>query len=121
MVDRLADVDQHQQFVDPSATFCDTEPVEPALQIEQFAAGLLGVERGVLQRDADAQTNHVGLVAHVEAGDGRRARRRQQQRRQHPHCGALPGTVGPEEAVDLAFGNIEIDSHPPPPCRRIDG
>ena len=50
------------------------------------------------------------LSRDVETGNRRRARGRQQQRRQHANRCALAGTVGPEEAVDLTLGDFEIDA-----------
>ena len=51
----------------------------------------------------------AGLDPDVEAGDGRTPAAGRQQRAQHPHGGRLAGAVGAEEAVDLAFGDLEID------------
>ena len=108
-IDRLADVDQHQQFGDPLRRRSADEPVEPALQVEQFATGLLGIERRLLQGDTDAQADHVGPSPTSKPATVA-VPRRQQQRRQHAHGGALPGAVRAEEAIDLASGNVEIDA-----------
>ena len=46
-------------------------------------------------------------VREVLAVDGRRSRRRAVEAEDHPHRGRLAGTVRPEEAGDLAVGDIE--------------
>ena len=72
-VERVADVDQLAELVDAAGRPRAAEQaVEPALQAQQLGAGLLGVERRLLQRDADAQ-------AHLA-----RARRRRRSRRPSP-------------------------------------
>ena len=110
-IDRLADVDQHEQFVDASASLAGAEPVEAALQIEQFAAGLLRIQRGVLQGDTDAQADHVGAVratsnpATVAVPDDGSSSVVSMRT-----VVLLPGAVRAEEAVDLAGGDVEIDA-----------
>ena len=44
------------------------------------------------------------------AGHAGAAAGRPQQRRQHPHGGRLAGAVRPEEGVDLALGDLEVDA-----------
>ena len=48
------------------------------------------------------------LAAEVGPGDRRLARRRRQERRQHPQGGRLAGPVGAEEAEDLARADGEV-------------
>jgi hypothetical protein len=68
------------------------------------------VERRLLERRADVAA-HVGAVGgDVEAGDGGAPGGGRQQRREHVHGGRLARAVGPEEAVDLAGGDLEVDA-----------
>ena len=78
------------------------QAVETPLQTEQLAAGLAVVERRLLQRDADAQPDRLGIAS----------RRRTRPRRARPALGRssvhstrisgrLPGAVRSEEPVDL--------------------
>src|SRR6266567_1153229 len=66
-----------------------------------LSSGEERVERGLLQRGADRRSHLRPLLGHVEAGHGRTARCRRQQRRQHVHRRRLTGAVRTEEAVDL--------------------
>ena len=86
------------------------QAVQPTLQIEQLAAGLLAVERGLLQRHTDAQAHLLGVAGDVEPGDAGGAAGGAQQGGEHAHGGALAGAVGPEEAVDLAGAHREVDT-----------
>ena len=86
------------------------EAVELTLEAEQLEAGLLGVERDVLQGDADAQPHGLLLRGDVVAGhDGLPAGRRE-QRAEHLHGGGLPGPVGAEQAVDLTAVDGEVEA-----------
>jgi len=49
------------------------------------------------------------LLEDVKAGDRSGAGRGRKKTRQHAHGGGLAGAVGPEEADDLAFVNLEGD------------
>ena len=46
---------------DPLLDLVGVQPVEAALEVQQLAAGLPLVQRGLLQRDADVQAHAVGL------------------------------------------------------------
>ena len=74
-VERVADVDEASEVGDAPVDLVRTQPVQPALQAEELATGLPLVERGLLQRDADAQPYLLGLSGDVVAGDGRDVRR----------------------------------------------
>jgi len=75
-----------------------------------LAPGQVRVEGDVLQRRADRGA-HVGALADdVVAADRRMPRRRRQQCGEHQHGGGLAGAVRPEEAVDLAGGDPEVDA-----------
>lgn len=45
----------------------------------------------------------------VEAGDAGPSRRWTEQRGEHPDGGGLAGSVGPQEAEDLALAHREVD------------
>ena len=55
------EVDQLTELVDAPAGVGARQAVEPALQQEQLGSGLARVERGFLQRGADAQAHRAGL------------------------------------------------------------
>ncbi len=62
LAERVADVDEVGQLVEALLDLGLVEAVEAALQPEQLDAGLLRVEGGVLEGDADAQAHLVGLA-----------------------------------------------------------
>ena len=68
-LERIAEVDQLAQLVDPPLRVGARQAVEPALEQEELGTRLARVERRLLQRDADAEAHRVGLVDDVEAGD----------------------------------------------------
>jgi hypothetical protein len=83
--------------------------VERRLHLHVLAAGEERVERGLLEGGADRGT-HLGALAHdVVAGDACGAGCGRQQRREHVHRGGLAGPVWPEEAVDLARRDLQVD------------
>ena len=57
-----------------------------------------------------ARRTSAASVDDVVAGHPGAAAGRAQQRGQHPHRGRLAGAVGPEEGVDLALGDLEVDA-----------
>ena len=99
------------ELVEPLLDLACGQAVEPALQAQQLEPGLLRVEGGVLQRDADAEPHLAAArcATSKPATDGPPAGRRE-QRAQHPHGGRLPGAVRAEEAVDLAAVDVEVDA-----------
>ena len=80
------------------------------LQHEVLAPGEDRVERGLLQRGADRGAHLRALADDVVAADARASAGRRQQRRQHQHGRRLAGAVGPEEAVDLAGRDRQVDA-----------
>ena len=74
-----------------------------------LASGEQQVERGLLQRGPDRRTDLRPFVDHVEPGDAGGAGRRREERREHVHSRRLPRAVRPEEAVDLAGRDVEVD------------
>jgi hypothetical protein len=115
-VEEVPEVDQLGQLVDPLVHFAAGQAVEAALEAEQFGAGLLGVERRLLQGHADPEAHLPGLGPDVIAGHPGPPPARGQQGAQHVHRRGLPGPVRPEEPVDLAGGDPQVDtgdgSHP---------
>ena len=85
------------------------QPVQRALHAQQLAAGHQRVDRRLLQRDADLAAHRVGVVHDVVARDPRLARGRAQQRDEDADRRGLARAVGPEKAVDLALGDVEIE------------
>jgi hypothetical protein len=83
--------------------------VQRALHPQQLAAGHQRVDRRLLQGDADRAPHGVGVGDDVVAGDARRPGRGPQQRREDPHGGRLARAVRPEEAVDLARRDLEVE------------
>jgi hypothetical protein len=109
-VGRVGEADALEQLGAAAAPLGLGQPVEPALQLHVLAAGEEVVERGVLQRRADVPA-HVGAMArHVEAGHGRAPRGRRQEGGEHVDGRRLARSVGPQEAVDLARGDLEVDA-----------
>lgn len=79
------------------------------MEAEEFASGLLLVEGGVLEGDADAAADLVGLGYGVVAGDGDGAAGGEEEGDEHSDDGGFAGAVGSEEAVDFAALDGEID------------
>ena len=71
----LPDVDQLAEIGQPTFGVDLRQAVEAALQPQHLETGLLRVERGLLQGDADAQSHLVGLGRDVEARNAGAARR----------------------------------------------
>jgi hypothetical protein len=110
VVDGGADVDEADHVVHAGLDVGRPEPVEPTLQIEQFATRLLAIDRRVLQRHPDAKPDVAWLCGHVEAGDRCAAARRREQGAEHLDRGRLAGAVGAEEPVDLTGRHVEVDA-----------
>jgi hypothetical protein len=75
-----------------------------------LAAGQHRVERDVLQRHADRGAHLGALLGDVVAGDAGAARAGRQQRRQHLDRRRLARAVGPQEAIDLAGRDVQVDA-----------
>ena len=109
-VEGVTEIDQLAELLGAAIGIAGRQAVQPTLQPQQLAPGLAGIERRLLEGDADAQPDLAGVLDDVEAGDGRLAARRRQQRAQHPHGRRLAGAVRAEEAVDLAAPDLEVDA-----------
>ncbi len=109
-VEGVHEIDQLAELTDAAVGLALRQAVEQPLQPEQFGAGLAGIERGLLEGDADAQPHGTRVGGDVEAGDRRLPTRRSEQRAEHAHGRRLPRPVRAEEAVDLAGGDVEVDA-----------
>jgi len=75
-----------------------------------LATGEQWVQGHVLERSTD-EAAHLGtLMGDVEASHARAAGGRGQQGGEHEHGRRLAGAVGPQEAVDLARRDVEVDA-----------
>ena len=83
------------------------EVVETANHLEVLRAGEVFVDGGVLAGEADAASDPIGMLDDVDPVHGGGARGGQKDRRQDPDHGGLARAVGPQEAEDLALGNVE--------------
>src|SRR5512132_395091 len=75
-----------------------------------LAAGQQRIEGGNLEGGADRPANRGPLLDDVEAADACGSRCRREEGRQHVDGCRLAGAVGPEEAVDLARRDLEVDA-----------
>ena len=91
------------------------QAVQLALEGEQLAAGLLGVEAGLLEGDPDEAPHRGRLPGDVVAQHVAGPAGRLEQGGQDADDGRLAGPVGAEEPVDLALGDLEAD-----PADRLD-
>jgi hypothetical protein len=85
------------------------DPVKHGLKVKKLSPGHERIDRGVLQRDADASAHRGGVAHHVVACHVRRSARRSKERGQNTHDGALARAVRSEEPEDLALGYLQID------------
>ena len=105
----VGQADELEQLVGPRAPAAAGEPVQAALQLEQLAPGLHGVEPDLLQRDADPPAHLGRLGDDVDPRDVSAARGRRKQRAQHPDRRGLARAVGAQEAEDLAGGDRQVE------------
>ena len=107
---RLREADPLEQLGGPSPALGLVQPVQGGLQSHVLAAAEQRVECRLLQRRPDRGAHPRPFADDVEARHPRRPRGRWQQRRQHQHGRRLARPVGPEEAVDLALLDSQVDS-----------
>ena len=86
------------------------DAVERGLELDQLASGHQRIEGRILERHADAAPDQGGLAGDVVTGDPGVAAGRAQERDEHPHRRRLAGPVRPEEPVDLALGDFDVDA-----------
>ncbi len=92
--------------------------IEAPEQVDDLDHGQLRVERRRLEADADAWLERVGAVGDVEAEDDRLAAVGRPQALEDLDRRRLARAVRPEQAEDLARGDIEIDPVDGLRCRR---
>ena len=83
--------------------------VERREQRDRFACGDLRLQPCLLELDADEPRHGFPISGGIEPGDPHRPRIRSPQPRDALDGRRLAGTVGPEDAEDLALSDIEID------------
>src|SRR5213595_2104055 len=98
-----------QQSIGLASSLRRRHGVERRLQADQLATGHQRIERRLLERHADLPEHLARLVDDVIAGHPRAPARRPQERGQHSHRRRLAGAVRPQEAVDLALADVEVD------------
>ena len=106
---RLGEADAFEQLAAALPPLGPRQTVQRALEAHVVVPAQEGVERGLLQRGADRLAHLRAVLDHVEAADRGAAARGRQERRQDVHGRRLAGPVGPEEAVDLARRDLEVD------------
>ena len=87
-----------------------TQPVEAALQREQFAPGLTVVNGRVLERNADPDADRSGILRHVVPGHRGRPGTGLEQRAEDADHRRLAGPVWSQESVDLPPPNAEVET-----------
>jgi hypothetical protein len=111
---------QLEQLVGARAHLALRHPLQPAGELERFAAGRERVERRRLQREPEPAADLCRPRGDVEAGDARLAGRRLEQRREDPDRRGLASPVGPEEAEHLARVDAEADPVDGPRLAAVD-
>src|SRR3989440_258461 len=106
----IDDPDAVRELAEPLLGLRLGEAVEAALEAEELDAGLGGVERCLLERDADAEAHVDGLAGDVEPGHFGPPGGRKEEGAQHVDERRLARAVGTEEAVDLARLHVEVDA-----------
>jgi hypothetical protein len=78
------------------------DAVDPGVEAQVLLDGQVLVQAEALGHVADALLDALGLGRDVEADDGAAATRRIQDPAEHPDRRGFSGSVGPEDAEDLA-------------------
>ncbi len=106
----VPEADARQQLVTAARPLGARQAVQGGLEAHVLAPGEERVERSLLQRSADHGAHLLALADDVVPADERGAGRRRQQGGQHVDGGGLARAVGPEEAVDLAGLDAQVDA-----------
>ena len=110
-VERVADVDQARELLDPLVGLGARQAVEPPLETQQLrcrsASGR--APRPAARRRCAAAPSPARSPTSNPATDRAPAGRRE-QRAQHADGGGLAGAVRPEEAVDLPGWDLEVEA-----------
>ena len=111
LADRLADHVSEARLVDDSSDaglkVAAHQAAHFSREVEILQHQHLGVERRVFRQVADGLSNRDGVFEDVRPGDSCGAPGGCDEARQDLHRRGLPGTVGPEEADDLATIDFE--------------
>ena len=108
-VGRVGQPDALDQLVAARAPLRLRHALQRRLQPHVIAARQQRVQRRLLQRGADRRPHRGALADDVVTRHARRARGGRQQRGEHQHRRRLPGAVRPQEAVDLAGRDLQVD------------
>ena len=106
----MGQTDPREQLVGTLVALVARKRLQRRLEPEMLAPGQQRVECRLLQRRTDGGSDLRPFRDDVVAGHAGRPRRRRQQRRQHVDGRRLARSVRPQEAVDLAGLDTEIDS-----------
>ena len=110
LVALLAQADGVDQLVHPAPALARAQAVELAEHPELLARLEDAVARLLAAGDhVHDPADLLGLRGHVEAEDPGGPRGRQQERGQDLDQGGLAGAVGPEQAEELARGDLQVD------------
>ena len=83
--------------------------VEDSVEVHVFVRGLLVVEAGILEDDAETLAGLLLADGRVEAVELDAAAGGTEQGGEHLDCGGFAGSVGAEEGEDFALGDVEGD------------
>ena len=108
-IGRAREPDADEQLFASLVAFPLRQAVEAALEPQMLAAREVRVERRLLQRRADRPAHPRTLMQDVVPGHPRGAGGRRQQRGEHQHSRRLARSVRPEEPVDLARLDLQLD------------
>ena len=110
VVRTIREVDRRQCTLDPRACLVRRNVVQRREVLEVLASGQLPVKAPLAgEHRAEPRANVARPLQRIDAADANAATRRDEERRQHLHGGRLAGSVGPEEAKDLAGLDPQVD------------
>ena len=102
--------EQLEQLIDARLERASADTLDPALQRQVFTAGRVAVNARALRHVANRAADRVRLADDVAASDLGMARVRLRQRREHLDGRRLPGSVGAQQAEDLAGADPEANA-----------
>src|SRR5665647_1431278 len=102
--------DEREHLVHPRVQLGSRETVHLAPEQQVLAGAHVGIQGDVLGDHADRLFDRMGVGDHGAAVYEGVAAAGVQQAREHGDGGALAGAVGPEQAEDLAPGDVEADA-----------
>ena len=105
----VLEADADEELVSLNLPAILPDPLERRLQPQVISSREQRVESGLLERDADQRAHLRSFLDDVVPSDARRSGGRRQERRQDMDGGRLSRAVRPEEAVDLARRDGDVD------------